>query len=64
VLVGLGLYKRDGWNLELPREASRLGSQRFRELINRLFAELANVVGSRDWEEAMRAVCKLYYRHI
>jgi len=69
-LVGLAHCKSGTeWGLKLARAAARLGSQRFKGIPGRLFGELYNALESTSTnncvtDEVLKAVYKLYYRHV
>jgi len=69
-LVGLAYCKRgEEWGLKLAKAAARAGSQRFKDIVSRLFGELAKAlegatVGICVTDEVLRAVYKLYYFHV
>jgi len=68
-LVGLAYCKRgEEWGLKLARAAAWAGSG-FKGIVGRLFGELAKAlegatVGNCVTDEVLKAVYKLYYRHV
>jgi len=69
-LVGLAYCIRGvEWGLKLARATARAGSQRFKGIGGRLFGELYKALegatmGNCVTDEVLKAVYKLYYRHV